>query len=192
MSNVFKRKFRWLLEVVSAEKTILPKSFVKIHSRPNHEDWVDQATQDKIRWGETVAAELKEPQTITVTIFEAKEEYLQCFWDYLSEVYSLKAGAVERKDPPKMVALNLDLLDGCGVEIERWNLFDAWPEAINFGELDHSSTEEVTIEITFRYSKFQYTNCCISHPAPTTFSDTAAHGRPMGLGELGCPNIVFK
>jgi hypothetical protein len=35
-----------------------------------------------------------------------------------------------------------------------------WPQAVNFGELDYSSSEEVTIEVTIRFSQVYYTNFC--------------------------------
>jgi len=37
---------------------------------------------------------------------------------------------------------------------------NAWPQAINFGDLDYSSSEEVTIELTLRYSEVSYESKC--------------------------------
>lgn len=54
----------------------------------------------------------------------------------------------------------LDLYDGCGTSMETWKLGHMWPQAVNFGELDYSSSEEVTIELTLRYSEVQYTSNC--------------------------------
>jgi hypothetical protein len=65
----------------------------------------------------------------------------------------------------------LKLWDGCGGLLEQWQLLDAWPQAINFGDLDYSSSETVDIELTMRYSQmnfqhfcpgYQYTPCCIA------------------------------
>lgn len=54
----------------------------------------------------------------------------------------------------------LVLFDGCGEPMERWTLGGVWPQAINFGELDYSSSEEVTIELTLRYFEVKYEPLC--------------------------------
>jgi hypothetical protein len=35
-----------------------------------------------------------------------------------------------------------------------------WPQSLNFGELDYSSSEECTIEVTTRYDTAQYEPLC--------------------------------
>jgi hypothetical protein len=46
----------------------------------------------------------------------------------------------------------LDMFDGCGKSMETWTLSRTWPQAVNFGELDYSSSsEEQTIELTLRF-----------------------------------------
>lgn len=54
----------------------------------------------------------------------------------------------------------LQLYDGCGVAVERWELLGMWPQSINFGELDYSSSEECTIEVTTRYDSAKYEPLC--------------------------------
>lgn len=54
----------------------------------------------------------------------------------------------------------LALYDGCGTVMETWTLVYVWPQAINFGELDYSSSEEVTIELTLRYQNAIYSAAC--------------------------------
>ena len=58
----------------------------------------------------------------------------------------------------------ITLFDGCGTALEQWCLNDSWPQAVNFGELDYSQSEECTIDITLRYSQVEYQSCC---PAAT-------------------------
>lgn len=52
------------------------------------------------------------------------------------------------------------LYDGCGRTIEAWILGNMWPQSVNFGELDMSSSEEVTVELTLRYSNVAYRSFC--------------------------------
>jgi len=40
--------------------------------------------------------------------------------------------------------------------METWTLGHVWPQAINFGDLDYSSSEEVNVELTLRYSEVRY------------------------------------
>ena len=47
----------------------------------------------------------------------------------------------------------LALYDGCGKVVEKWTLKGCFIQAINFGDLDYSSNDECTIEITVRYDK---------------------------------------
>jgi hypothetical protein len=54
----------------------------------------------------------------------------------------------------------LTMYDGCGNPLEEWRMKDCWPQAINFGDLDYSQSEECTIEVTLRYSNVKYTNLC--------------------------------
>jgi len=56
------------------------------------------------------------------------------------------------------------MYDGCGEPIEIWTLSDAWPKAINFGDLDYSSSDTSDIEITLRYGQVAYDNKCGQQP----------------------------
>ena len=54
----------------------------------------------------------------------------------------------------------LELLSGCGDILEMWFFENAWPQTVEFGELDMSSSEYVTAEITLRYDRaFVVTEC---------------------------------
>ncbi len=47
----------------------------------------------------------------------------------------------------------LSLYDGCGSIVEQWILEHIYPQNIDFGELDMSSGEVVTVEFTLRYDR---------------------------------------
>ena len=47
----------------------------------------------------------------------------------------------------------LEMYDGCGNVIEKWIFENAWPQNIEFGELDMSSSEVMTIDLTLRYDR---------------------------------------
>ena len=45
--------------------------------------------------------------------------------------------------------------------LEKWTIFDAWPQAVNWNDLDYSSSEEATVEVTVRYSDVSYDSACL-------------------------------
>lgn len=47
--------------------------------------------------------------------------------------------------------VRLELYDGCGNTIETWVYQNAWPQAINFMDLDMGANEILTCELTLRY-----------------------------------------
>jgi hypothetical protein len=52
------------------------------------------------------------------------------------------------------------MYDGCGVILEQWQMQHMWPTAVNFGDVDYSSSEESTIELTLRYWDVSYRSLC--------------------------------
>lgn len=49
--------------------------------------------------------------------------------------------------------ITLKLFDGCGNTIEEWVYENAYPNTIEFGELDMQSSEIVTVDLTIRYDR---------------------------------------
>lgn len=47
----------------------------------------------------------------------------------------------------------LDILDGCGNVIEKWQFDNMWPQQANFGEVDYGNSEVITCDVTFRYDR---------------------------------------
>jgi hypothetical protein len=47
----------------------------------------------------------------------------------------------------------LELYDGTGETLESWLLVAAWPQDINFGDLDMGTSEVVTVDVTLRYDR---------------------------------------
>lgn len=47
----------------------------------------------------------------------------------------------------------LKMLDGCGQVIEKWVYENAWPQSIEFGDLDMGTSEVVFVDLTLRYDR---------------------------------------
>lgn len=159
---IFKRKFRftWELFDICGGQSV-PKHFVKVASRPslgieeqeinflNAKTWIP----GKAAW-----------ETMTVTYIDVSSFEMSPLFSWLASVYNftdpiqLEMGS-QRQDYTATAVLKL--WDGCGFLLETWTLKDVWPTAINFGDLDYSSSEDVTIELTMRYSDVQYEPSCV-------------------------------
>lgn len=167
-SVVHKRKFRWTF-AVERQNGRVPASFVKMAARPNIQI---EETEINFLNAKTYIPGKGTWEQITVTYYDVaviggrgNEE----LWSWLASVYNfldneaLTQSSVRRCYGGTGICT---LYDGCGNELEEWRLFDCWPTSINFGELDYSSSEEVTIEVQLRYSNVKYTNICGNPPKP--------------------------
>ena len=45
------------------------------------------------------------------------------------------------------------MYDGCGEMLEKWIFENVWPNNIEWGELDMSDSQYVTIDLTLRYDR---------------------------------------
>lgn len=171
---VFKRKYRWTFALDTPCGPI-PETIVKLASRPNLSI---EETEINFLHGKMWIPGKASWETITVTYYDvvAGSADVVNLYNWLSSVYqfnkpnmlnqsskrgsgSAGVGTAGRVGGYAGAAV-LSLYDGCGTEMEKWELGHVWPQSINFGELDYSSSEEVTVELTLRYSEVNYTKSC--------------------------------
>lgn len=168
---VFKRKYRWTFQVdnICGGKSI-PPSFVKLASRPNISI---EETEINFLNGKFWIPGKGSWETITVTYYDVGGNVgdgITALYTWLAAVYqfnnpvTLKQGS---RTADYSARARINMYDGCGTSMETWTLGDAWPQAINFGDLDYSSSEEATIEITLRYSQVEFNSTC----PPINFAD---------------------
>lgn len=164
---IHKRKFRWTFSVDRKGLGFVPASFVKMAARPNISI---EETEINFLNAKTYIPGKGTWETITVTYYDVAtqgDRGNEELWDWLASVYdftnNITLGQSSTRDCYGGTGTCL-LFDGCGKELEKWELFDCWPQAVNFGELDYSSSEEVTIEVTLRYSNVKYSNLCGNDP----------------------------
>jgi hypothetical protein len=166
---IFKRKFRWTFEVEfccdSGVPKVVAREFVKIGARPqidfeeveinylNGKMWIP----GKGTW-----------QTMTVTYYDVAGQtdngintstvlaWIATIYDF-NDPICLQMNSV----PANYEGIaRLVLWDGCGNPLEGWILRHVWPQSVNWGDLDMSSSEECTVELTLRYSEVSYQNFC--------------------------------
>lgn len=164
---VFKRKFRWSFELrPRCTGLAIPASFVKLAARPNisiEETQIDFLNETnwipgKGRW-----------ETIQLTYYDIGgstgdvRNFVTSLYSWLASTYdftddSCRWQGSSQRDYSAVGFLYL--YDGCGKPMELWTLDNVWPTAIDFGDLDMSSSDTADIQLTLRYSKVQYVNFC--------------------------------
>ena len=165
---VFKRKFRWTFKVDGfCSGTTIKEHFVKLASRPNLSI---EETEINFLNGKMWIPGKGSWETITVTYYDVAGGGA----GEMANVYTWIATVYNFLDSTKLTQSSkradyggkgtLKLYDGCGNSMETWELRHMWPQAVNFGELDYSSSEECTVELTLRYSEVDYTNDCGGAP----------------------------
>lgn len=179
-SLVFKRKYRWTFQLDGPScngSGLIPAQFVKLASRPN---LTIEETEINYLHGKMWIPGKGTWETITVTYYDVggagsgasapPVAGMANLYKWLASIYNfmdpdcLSQASTSRGYSGTGV---LKLFDGCGKTMEQWTLSNAWPQAMNFGELDYSSSEEVTIELTLRYSKVKLDLFCgTTTPAP--------------------------
>jgi len=173
---VLKRKYRWMFSIYTDCAGQIPAQMVKLASRPN---LTIEETEINFLHGKMWIPGKGSWETITVTFFDGGGASIaggiKALYSWLATVYNFTgtgkplSQSSRRGTPPNGLPTGnggyaatgvLDLYDGCGSSMETWTLGHMWPQAVNFGELDYSSSEEVSIEVTLRYSEVQYQSNC--------------------------------
>jgi hypothetical protein len=159
---VFKRKFRWTLELLCGYTKILSPVFVKVAARPNVT--IEETELDYLNAKQWIPG--RRADEITVTLWGDTSD---------KDLANIYKNATEMSMAGNLTG-HLKLWDGCGQPIEEWKLGKAYVKALNFGELDYTSSEEITIEMTLIYGEIQYMSHCPSSGGqgvwgPTTITD---------------------
>jgi phage tail-like protein len=71
---------------------------------------------------------------------------LQCYNPEQGRFFAILDNGFKKK-------CTLELYTGCGTIMETWTFENAWPSQVNFGDLDMSSSEVVTCDITLKYDR---------------------------------------
>ncbi len=90
---------------------------------------------------------------------------------WLETVVNMQSMRVAHPSLYKRTA-SLLMLDGVGQTNERWTLVGTWPSIINWKELDYTSNELQTIEVTVRFDRA--IRDCLAIPAPQPITPNCA------------------
>jgi len=211
------RKFRWTCEADFPGGKTKP-IYVKVNARPNlNIEEVEKNFLDAKAW----IPGKQEWEQLTTTYFDVQQDEMIDLYKIIASVYDFADPNYKPGDPidvSKAGTIKLRLLvpdyscPNCGKStwgmalscsamkpIEEWTLTECWPMSINFGELDYSSSDELTVEITWRYKSAVYKNLWEELPkeTQTTYKvepevPTVAGNKNMGLGKIGDNSCTCK
>lgn len=171
-----KRKFRWTFEITGFcsdgqgnVRNLIPQHFVKVASRPNLS--IEETELNHLN-AKTWIPGKASWETITVTYIDVAHMDQMQLWQWLATVYDFTSPITLQQGEKRNwdATGQLYMYDGYGNAVESWQLLHMFPTAINFGDLDYSSSEEATIELTLRYSDVTYTSLCPNYTPEGCFS----------------------
>jgi hypothetical protein len=154
-NTVYKRKHRWLFKIpdVSAEgvNCLAPAK----SARPS----VSFKEIEVQHLNETVYFPGKpEWKPVALTLYDicqGQPSGSHPVFEWIKKVYDPSGDGTYRPscDGFKVDHATLELYDGCGNVIETWTFEAAWPQSVEFGELDMSTAEVLTCDISLRYDR---------------------------------------
>lgn len=158
----FKRKHRWLFRIENISGggddgvNALPPSR---SARPN----VSFKEMEAQHLTETIYYPAKpEWKPITLVLYDIKKKTIHPIFEWVKKIYEPQK-ETDNWRPSCIVSpiedakfkkrASLELYDGCGNIIEKWVFENIWPQQVEFGDLDMSSSDIVTLEMTMRYDR---------------------------------------
>lgn len=187
---IIKKKYLWTFQVINlCNGQKIGESFVKSMGRPS---WDTEETELNFLNAKTFIPGKTTLETLTVTYIDVASVDQQPLWSWLASIYNYN-------DPVRMWSASkrsdysgtgiLVMYDTTGTPLEQWVMLDCWPKAVNFGDLDMSSSEEATIELTLRYSSLQYKSLCPEYTPYGCFSPCGNNSTTAGSTGGGFPGI---
>ena len=90
---------------------------------------------------------------VSLTLFDLSLRTNPIF-EWIQQVYQPQEGHFFESNRNSLIkTATLKMLNGCGTIIETWIFEDAWPQSINFQNLDMCSSAVMMCEITLRYAR---------------------------------------
>lgn len=164
-----RRKHRWVFETLGrgtgtfsqAELLVLQNA-----SRPSFkfEEPEMHHNQEVVRF-----AGKQDWDPITMIWYDSEQnpDISRGIYHWLETVVNMQQLSVAHPRYYKRTA-SLVMLDGSGQTNEQWQMHGTWPQAVNWQELDYTSTDLMTCEATMRYDRAVRT--CVSAPGASPVS----------------------
>lgn len=143
----FKRKYRWLLKIPDISATGIETLPPTKAARPS----ITYKTLEAQHMQETIYFPGKPDwKPLNLTLFDLRKNENKV-WTWIKDTYP--ADASKGRAPKYKKQGTLEMYDGCGNTIEQWILENMFIESVDFGDLDHSVSDIVYIDVTLRYDR---------------------------------------
>lgn len=145
LANTFepKRKFRWVLAIDGLDGYVL-----KTAARP--QAVFEETVLDYVNTKRYVSGKMAW-NPITVTMHDpVAPSAAQKIMDWLRLNYEPLTGRMGYATFYKK-NITLKVLDPQGTVVENWDITGAWPQDINWGDLDYASSDNAEISFTLRF-----------------------------------------
>lgn len=94
-----------------------------------------------------------EPVSLSWYDVEQDPDVSDAMYQWLKACIDLTRMTVNPPQSYKSKIAMLEMLDGLGNQTELWNMYQGWPQAVNWNGLDYSSSELQLIEVKYRYDR---------------------------------------
>ena len=169
-----RRKHRWVFETLGRGEGVFSQSELLVlqsASRPSFkfEEPEMHHNQEVARFA---GKQDWDPVTLVWYDVEQDPDISRGIYHWIETVVNMQSIAVSHPRFYKKTAA-LIILDGAGQTTEQWSMMGTWPSAVNWQELDYSSTDLMTCEATMRYDRAvrgTSSGACVQAPAPVPIS----------------------
>ena len=155
-----RRVHRWVFEAITTGSSPVPQNvmlFLKSAGRPTHnlEEAIMHHNQEQVYYAGKTTWE-----PITFSYYDAQQDpnVSQAMWTWMNNCVQYTGGNAPNVAPPanyKSGIAKLNMVDGSGAADESWEIYNGWPQNINWNAsaLDYTSSELMLIEVKFRYDR---------------------------------------
>lgn len=149
-----KRRHRWIFSVFWNDSD-MQRTSVYLQSAQRPHAVIDEATMHHDEEQAYFAGKYYwEPIELVFYDVQSPIDSSQRIYDWFKEVINVPDATVSLpSEHKKNCALNMT--DGQGTSIEEWVLYNCWPKDVNWNELDYTSTEIQTINVSLRFDRAQ-------------------------------------
>lgn len=148
-NTCFKRKFRWMFFVDGVSGDGINALPPVRSSRPS----LSFKEMEAQHLNETIYYPSKPDwKPLPLSLYDIKKDNEHPVFEWFKWLYDPSSGDWNQSNWIKRKC-RLELYDGCGKVLEEWIFENAWPQNIEFGELDMASSDVVTVDLTLRYDR---------------------------------------
>jgi len=150
-----RRTHRWIFQTLGKDLEKNVRLVLKSASRPSisFEEPSMHHIQEQVYFA---GKHTFEPLDLSWYDVEQDPDVSKAMFEWLEKCLTLTGGNAMNIEPPdryKAGESKLQMIDGKGSATETWAIYNGWPQSINWGALDYTSSDLQLIEVKYRYDR---------------------------------------